>query len=141
MNIPVPVIVDSSALISLASTTDQNNALATQVSNILQESNRPIILPGEIITEVINVLGKKETHSKAFSVGKELINSSEYIITETTPKIRQLSLKKFEAQPGSVSFTDCLVMAFADEFETKEIFGFDETFKKNGYVRVGIDND
>jgi predicted nucleic acid-binding protein len=32
-----------------------------------------------------------------------------------------------------VSFTDCLVMAVADRFGTKVIFGFDEVFRKNGY--------
>ena len=30
-------------------------------------------------------------------------------------------------------FTDCIVMANADSFKTKDIFGFDEVFRKNGY--------
>jgi predicted nucleic acid-binding protein len=32
-----------------------------------------------------------------------------------------------------VSFTDCVVMAVADTYGTKRIFGFDEAFTKNGY--------
>jgi predicted nucleic acid-binding protein len=32
-----------------------------------------------------------------------------------------------------VSFTDCIVMANADEYGTKTIFGFDTDHAKNGY--------
>lgn len=53
--------------------------------------------------------------------------------------IRLRALQNFQNQPAYVSFTDCVVMAFADEYETKDIFGFDEAFRKNGYIRVGID--
>ncbi len=35
--------------------------------------------------------------------------------------------------PQSVSYTDCVVMAVADEYHTTQIFGFDEDFKKHGY--------
>ncbi len=39
----------------------------------------------------------------------------------------------FEAQPRAVSLTDCIVMAIADEFGTKAIFGFDADHERNGY--------
>ncbi len=42
-------------------------------------------------------------------------------------------LGKFSTQPGSVSYTDSLVMAVADTNDTPLIFGFDEVFEKNGY--------
>jgi len=32
---------------------------------------------------------------------------------------------------------DCLVMATADFYETREIFGFDTAFTKNGYYLPG----
>ena len=62
-----------------------------------------------------------------------------FIIAETTLEVRIEALEKFQKQPKSVSFTDCIVMAFADEYETREIFGFDDAFRKNGYIRFGID--
>lgn len=32
-----------------------------------------------------------------------------------------------------------LVMAFVDKYETRETFGFDESFRKNGQIRIGMD--
>jgi hypothetical protein len=43
-------------------------------------------------------------------------------------------LEKDGVQPGSVSFTDCLVTADADRFAAKAVFGFEESFAKNGYA-------
>lgn len=133
------IIGDSSAFVSLASTLDRNHALARKISIEIKESKRDLILPGEIFTEVINVIGKKIDHKTAVRQGEEILNSKELIIEDTTPKIRHLAFERFKTQPKSVSFTDCLVMAFADEYDTKEIFGFDKIFKKNGYTRMGID--
>jgi hypothetical protein len=39
-----------------------------------------------------------------------------------------------QSRAESVSFTDCMVMATADHYGTRLIFGFDEVFRKNGYV-------
>jgi hypothetical protein len=33
--------------------------------------------------------------------------------------------------------TDCLVMKVADEYDTKDIFGFDRQFEDAGYKRLG----
>jgi predicted nucleic acid-binding protein len=46
------------------------------------------------------------------------------------------ALKKFESLPQAVSFTDCLVMATADEYATSDIFGFDKQFADAGYTRL-----
>lgn len=135
-----PLIIDSSAFIALGTITDTNYKKASSISNRISEENRRIVMPGKIFTEIINVAGKKVNHQAALDQAHKILSSSAMHIEETTPKIRQNALKKFEKQPESVSFTDCLVMAFADEFETKEIFGFDEVFKRNGYRRFGIDN-
>jgi predicted nucleic acid-binding protein len=47
--------------------------------------------------------------------------------------IREKALIRFEKSAKGVSFTDCLVMAFADEYKTNLIFGFDDVFSKCGY--------
>lgn len=134
-----PIIADSSGLISLLFPTDSNNASAVRISNVIVETNRRLILPGEVFTETINTIGKKEDHKKAIRVGMMLLTSGRYIIVETVKDLRDAAFDMFKKQPKSVSFTDCLVMAVADHLETKDIFGFDEAFRKNGYVRIGID--
>ncbi|MBI1982498.1 MAG: PIN domain-containing protein [Candidatus Levybacteria bacterium] len=136
-----PIIIDTSAFISLGTITDSNYKRSQTIGSRIQKENRSVIVPGDIFTEVINVIGKKVSHKAAAIQANEILSSKTLIIVETTPKIRNLAFEKFKKQPASVSFTDCFVMAFADEFETKEIFGFDEAFRKNGYVRFGIDRE
>ncbi|MBI2326892.1 PIN domain-containing protein [Candidatus Curtissbacteria bacterium] len=134
-----PVIADSSALVAQASTVDHDHNLAVSLSIHIKKTNRALIIPGEIFAETLNVLGKKVNHELSVETGWKFLESKELSIMEATLQIRKKTLEKFQRQPKSVSFTDCLVMAFADEFETNEIFGFDETFAKNGYKRLGID--
>ena len=43
---------------------------------------------------------------------------------------------KFKDQPSGVSLTDCIVMAVADDYGTKDIFGFDKQFEDAGYKRL-----
>ncbi len=134
-----PIIIDSSSFISLGTITDSNYQKAAAISNRIGEEDRTIIMPGEIFTEIVNVAGKKIGHKAAMDQASKILSSKTVHIEETTSAIRQSALDKFNKQPKSVSFTDCIVMAFADEFETKEIFGFDDAFRKNGYIRIGID--
>lgn len=134
-----PIITDTSAFVSLASISDNNHQLALKVSKDLTLTNRPAIIPGEIFTETINVLGKKINHKIAVETGEKIFGSEAFIIIDTSPTIRSDAFEKFKSQPESVSFTDCLVMAFADAFHTQDIFGFDRVFRKNGYKRLGVD--
>lgn len=134
------VIADSSALVSLSSVTDDNHRKATKITQLIKTANVLVVIPGEILTETINVLGKKISHQTAINFADTIFESDKLAIIETTSKTRVNAFKKFKQQPSSVSFTDCLVMAFADEYSTDQIFGFDEVFKKNGYHRIGFDS-
>lgn len=134
------VIADTSALISLASLSDGNHKAAQHISTSIKKNDYPLIIPGEVFTETINTLGRKTGHRSAMSTAHELLESKELMIIDTSPDLRVNALTKFKEQSESVSFTDCLVMAFADEYKTSLIFGFDNAFRKNGYVRLGLDD-
>ncbi len=133
------VIADSSALFSLILTTDANHALARKISTELRSEEGILLIPGEVFSEVINILGKKVSKVQALKAGYKFIESDVFMVLETTASIRNQALMLYEKQPASVSFTDCLVMAFADEYKTQLIFGFDSAFRKNGYTRLGVD--
>lgn len=132
-------IVDSSALLSLNFSSDSNNKKALEISALIEKENKELLIPEDIFSETMNVIGKKSTHEKAARIGKLLVTDKRFQLVSTTLPIRANAIGRFERQPQSVSFTDCLVMAFADDFETREIFGFDQAFVKNGYIRIGID--
>lgn len=134
-----PVVLDTSGLISFISLSDSNHEIALGVNQSLKEKNQPVILPGEIFTETINVIGKKIDHQTSLATANLILTSNQFAIIDTTPQIRESALEKFAHQPASVSYTDCLVMAFADFYQTKYIFGFDKVFAKNKYCRLGLD--
>lgn len=128
-----PAIVDSSALVSLTIDTDSNHIRSLEIASMLLRAYKVIIIPSDIFTETINILGKKFGHSKATQVAYEILTAKEYEITDTTDAIREMALQKFQNVKESVSYTDCIVMACADAYSTNVIFGFDEIFAKNGY--------
>lgn len=134
------VVADTSALISLASLSDGNHKAAENISTSIKKNDYPLIIPGEVFTETINTLGRKAGHRSAIDTANELLDSKELVIVDTSPDVRKNALIKFKEQSESVSFTDCLVMACADVYKTNLIFGFDSAFRKNGYVRLGMDD-
>jgi predicted nucleic acid-binding protein len=132
----LPIIADSSALVSLASDTDHNHVVATEYASQLREVSRPIILPSDVLVETVNFLGKKSGHATALKTAGELLRSgSQFILIETSPYLLT-ALEKFKDQAEGVSLTDCIVMAVADDYGTKDIFGFDKQFVNAGYRRL-----
>ena len=134
-----PIIVDSSGLISLISADDMNHKIAMRISEELGGLTALLIVSSDVFSETLNVIGKKFGHDLAVKVGQELSKSESYTIIETDEALRDSALVLFHTQAHSVSFTDCVVMACADKFNSKDIFGFDKVFKKNGYMRLGFD--
>ncbi len=134
------IIADSSALFSLIVVTDKNHDLANRISIEFVRKEGAMLIPGEVFSEVVNILGKKIHKDQAMRAGHLFIQSEVFMVVEITPLVRSNALTLYEKQAASVSFTDCLVMACADEYKTNLIFGFDSAFRKNGYVRLGLDD-
>lgn len=133
------IIADSSGLISAFVALDRNNKTAIKIKRTLEKDEGIVYVPTEIFAETINIIGKKLNHAAAMQLAQNILESKLFFIQPSREKTRYDALEKFKKQPESVSFTDCVVMAFADEYETKDIFGFDESFRKSGYKRIGID--
>jgi predicted nucleic acid-binding protein len=126
-------VIDSSFLFSLAIDSDSNHEKAQKISQQYQESF-DLIIPAEVFAETINTIWKKIGKDPAVVTAKNILEGQNHVFLETTKEIRQLALVKFEKQRKGVSFSDCIVMAFADAYKTKMILGFDEAFGENGYI-------
>ncbi len=127
------IIADTSGIYSLINQDDRNHDAALEASSRLQHEQTTILVPWEVFTETVNILGKKVGHDVAGRAGRHLLDSPAFAVIETQDTARAHALDRYDGQPQSVSFTDCVVMAVADEYGTKRIFGFDEAFRKNGY--------
>jgi predicted nucleic acid-binding protein len=131
-----PIIADTSALVSLATKTDQNYLPAMKEAARLREVLRPIIVPSDVLVETVNILGKKSGHETALkAAGGILRPGSQFVLIETTAYL-DAALEKFKVQSPAISLTDCIVMTVADHYDTKEIFGFDKQFQEAGCRRL-----
>lgn len=83
----------------------------------------------------MNLLGKMSGHETAMRLSCEILTPSptSFEVLEATTAICKAVPQRFAKQSQRVSFTDCLVMAFADACHATTISGFDEAFRKNGY--------
>jgi len=128
-----PIIIDSSALVALVNPEDADHAKAVAISTVLGNADRPILVPPEVLAETLNILGKKLTRPFACAVGERLLSGEGLLVFQPTELPIRAALAKWRTQPGGVSYIDCTVMVYADQYETGEIFGFDAAFAKNGY--------
>lgn len=96
-----------------------------------------VIIPSDVFAETINTVGKRAGHADALKLIRYFTENRGFTIVDSTQQNREAAIARFTTQPESVSYTDCVVMAIADEYKTKYIFGFDTAFHKNGYSIVG----
>src|SRR5688572_30030234 len=127
------IIVDSSGLISLVVESDSNHGAAVAIANDLVGAEGKALVPGEVFAETLNILGKKFGHEYAAGTVQAVLESSAFVIVPTSDVSRLDAVEQFRTAPATVSFTDCLVMNVADEYGTKDIFGFDKQFEEAGY--------
>jgi predicted nucleic acid-binding protein len=127
------IIADTSGLVSLLLPGDHNHKEALKAAKQLQTAQKSILIPAAVLVELLNILGRKVGHAAALAAVSELYQP--FVVLTTQANVREAK-KKFAELPQSVSFTDCLVMATADEYETVDIFGFDKQFADAGYIRL-----
>jgi predicted nucleic acid-binding protein len=131
------IIADASALVSLVDLDDTNHARAIEEAQKLDAVNRPIVVPSEALAETVNILGKKFGHELAMDAAQSFLHpDSQFLVIPTELTQLHAALALFAQLKASVSFTDTIVMAVADEYRTKDIFGFDKQFEDAGYWRL-----
>ncbi len=133
---PKIIIFDSSGLISLVKTDDFLHEKAIIVAKILTSDGWKVLLPYEILAESLNTIGKLISMKSSIKVGDAVLEqyaTKELAFIQSEPHIVTNALMIAKTATGTPSYIDCLVMALADEYRTQYVFGFDATFKKNGY--------
>jgi predicted nucleic acid-binding protein len=138
------VILDSSALIAQINVKDLWHQKANAISEFIERTDRKVILPAEVMAETLNRIGNNIGRQDAVLAGKALLERNEtgdMLITHSNTDILAATLnllKTIQEPPDKrASFVDCLVMASASFYDTREIFGFDAVFGKNGFYIPG----
>jgi len=133
------VIFDSSALMAWLNVTDADHTKALAVIGSMRK-HYFYLLPLEVLAETLNVVGRKVSHESVVKAGRAILIKKargEIDFINSDASILSLALDLQASASGGSSFVDCLVMAHAEHQQTPYIFGFDTTFKKNGYRLPG----
>ncbi len=138
------VILDSSALIAQINVKDLWHKKANAISELIERTEQKVILPAEVLAETLNRIGNNIGRQDAVVAGTALMerhDTGDILIAPSTTAILAATLTLLksvrEPQDKRASFVDCLVMATADFYDTREIFGFDAVFGRNGYYLPG----
>ena len=111
------IIADTSGLVSLFSPNDRNHGEAVVAAKRLQNEAIDILIPAAVFVEFLNIMGRKAGHAVAIAAVAEL--TPPFIILGEPRYLHETpALKKFAVVGEAVSFTDCIVMAVADEYGT-----------------------
>lgn len=133
-------IADTSGLVSLVVPTDHNHTAAVAAAERLRATQSDILVPSAVFYEYLNILGRKVGH--AVAAGTIAAFTPPFILLKDPSRTTlDHALAKFSAAPQAVSFTDCMVMTTADEYQTDQIFGFDKQFADAGYSRLTPSQD
>lgn len=133
-------ILDSSALIALINADDALHDNALQVRAVANAAGYELLLPYEVLAETLNVFGRSMDKAYAVRAGETLLalhRDGELQLVKSTPLTVTRALALLATGKGGPSFVDALVMSCGDAYGTQYVFGFDATFRKNGYRLPG----
>jgi predicted nucleic acid-binding protein len=116
------------------------------ITEFIDRTDQQVILPAEVRAETLNRIGNNIGKQGAVLAGNALLERNEtgdILRTHSNTDIlaATLNLLKAVQEPPDkrASFVDCLVMTSANFYGTREIFGFDAIFEKNGFLL--LDNE
>lgn len=133
------LLVDADAFVAVQNEKDSNHTRAIEISEYLFSLKLQLITSDPAFGEAITIISQKAGLQKAVTFAEELLASPTEIV-EVDAALRRKALDIFKEQTSkNTRFTDCINMAIMKEEGLQEIFSFDEDYKKNGFLRIGID--
>lgn len=126
-------IADSSVLVSIFLPNDAYHEHAVELARQAEEQGTTVVTPEAVFVETVNILGKKLGHQVAIEAAELMVDSEAFLIVDSSDLLPD-ALGKFKKSAEKVSMTDCVVMATADRYNTRQILGFDADFRDCGYL-------
>src|SRR4051794_6112940 len=100
-NLTIMLVADSSGLISLMSPADRNHHAAKAAVTELADTHGHLLIPGDVFSETINVIGKRGGHLMASDAAAYFLSAASFVVVETGD-LRAHALRHFRDQPQSV---------------------------------------
>ena len=139
------LLLDSSFLIAYILPNDTLHKKAVGIEEDLNISDMECFVTNQIIAEVVNTLGHRdsaELAKNAYNMMKDSFTCiNEYEIPHfndiTIKKYKQLNMKNGKLNnKHKIGFTDCSILEVAKYYALDGIVTFDSGFLKNGNVKI-----
>lgn len=133
------VFVDTDAFLALYKADDGNHKKAKEIATFIEERKYETITSVAAYSEFITIVSQRISFEAAIEAMAEFEKNIIPIIM-ISDTVFNLSKEIFQKQNSkNVSFTDCVNMAIMRQFGINYIFSFDRDYKKNKFMRLGID--
>lgn len=132
------VFIDADALVALARVRDKNHRRAKKIYEKIKKEKASFISSNTSLYETVTVISQRINHQAARKFILKVYQGLNFVFIDSLLEKKGLAI--FNKQTSkNTSFFDCLNMAILKEMGLKEIFSFDEDYKKNGFLRFEID--
>jgi uncharacterized protein len=131
------VFLDTSYLLALELSNDQNHRAALKHWRSMIKSLPPLITTSYIFDEVITYFNSRGYHSKAVEVGNRLLNSSSVQLIHIGEDLFMEGWQYFQKQEDKgYSFTDCISFIVMKNLGIETAFALDKHFVQAKFKKV-----
>ncbi len=131
------VFVDTSALVALFNEDDTLYDKAVKGLEMIKSRRLRVVISDFVFSETVTTALARAGHRTAVTVGEFILSSAivDFIWLDEAQKRRAWDYFK-RHDDKRFSFTDCTSFVLMDELKIKRYFGFDEDFKRAGFISV-----
>jgi predicted nucleic acid-binding protein len=132
--VTAPLFVDTSALYAVYGPADERHAEANRLLAAARASRRPLISSTDVFNELMALLSCRVAPDATVRIGEELRREDLFRLVRVDDEIRNRAWAIFvERRLPKLSFTDCTSSAILTMCRIREVFTFDEDFRRLGH--------
>ncbi|HAR46526.1 MAG: hypothetical protein A2X56_13630 [Nitrospirae bacterium GWC2_57_13] len=129
------VFLDTSALVAFFDANDGNYQRSRVFFRSLPKEKIRVIISDYVLDECITMVLSRAGHSAAVRAGEFLLSSRIVELVWLDEAVKMESWEYFRKHADKVySFTDCTSFVLMKKMKVNEYFGFDDDFKKAGFL-------
>ncbi len=131
------LMVDTSAWVALFFEDDEWHPTAVAVFEEIMRDGRRLVTTTDIFDETATALRRWAGHTLAVRVGRQLRQSRLTEIISVADPVKERAWSRFEKTVDPpLSLTDCTSMTIMDDLKMRDVFTYDDDFRRAGYRSV-----
>jgi len=130
-------LLDTSYLITLEASDDQNHRIAVKHLKSLIKSLPPLVITSYIFDEIVTFFNSRNNHEKAVEVGNNILESNTVELIHVDETLFFEAWQYFQKyKDKSYSLTDCISFIVMNQRGIKTALTFDRHFNQAGFEKL-----